>query len=74
VLTERAQRQRGNGWLQGSERVRAGPRGVRTGPSGSEPFDLNRTKGNQTEGKQMAAGGVAPLRGGEVARVETDAS
>jgi hypothetical protein len=28
--------------------------------------------GNQTEGKQMAAGGIAPLRGGEVAGVEAD--
>jgi hypothetical protein len=52
--------------LQGSEGVRVvrsrsdegGPKGVRTGPSGSEggpsgsePFDLNRTEGNQTEGK-----------------------
>jgi hypothetical protein len=29
--------------------------------------------GNQTEGKQMVAGGVAPLRGGEVAGVEAGA-
>jgi hypothetical protein len=47
ALTERAQRQRGNGRLQGSEGVRVvrsrsdggGPKGferVRTGPSGSE--------------------------------------
>jgi hypothetical protein len=42
ALTERAQRQRGNGRLQGSEEVRAvrsrsdggGPKGVRTGPRG----------------------------------------
>jgi hypothetical protein len=43
ALTERAQRQRGNGRLQGSERVRAGPRGVRTALSGSEPFNQDRT-------------------------------
>jgi hypothetical protein len=111
ALTERAQRQRGNGRLQGSEEVRAvrsrsdggGPKGVRTGPSGSEggpsrcewhwqvgqgmsgarvrsgiprsgPFDLNRTEGNQTKGKRMAAGGVAPLHGGEVVGAEASAS
>jgi hypothetical protein len=29
--------------------------------------------GDQTRGKQMAAGGAAPLRGGEVAEVEAGA-
>jgi hypothetical protein len=40
----------------------------------SGPFDLNRTEGNQTGGKQMVTAGVAPLHGGEVARVEAGAS
>jgi hypothetical protein len=59
ALTERAQRQGGNGRLQGSEGVRAvrsrsdggGPKGVRTGPSGSEgfePFDQDQTGKSQT--------------------------
>jgi hypothetical protein len=89
ALTEGAQRQRGNGRLQGSEGVRAvrsrsdregsegGPNGserVRGGLSGSKPFDLNRTEGNQTKGKQMAAGGAAPLHGGEVAGAEASTS
>jgi hypothetical protein len=39
----------------------------------SEPFDLNRTEGIRP-GKQTADGGAAPLRGGEVARVEAGAS
>jgi hypothetical protein len=39
----------------------------------SEPFDLNRTKGIRP-GKQTAADGAAPLRGGEVADVEAGAS
>jgi hypothetical protein len=30
--------------------------------------------GDQTRGKQTAAGGATPLRGGEVARVEAGAS
>jgi hypothetical protein len=48
---------------------------ARSGIPRSGPFDLNRTEGgNQTEGKHMAASGVAPLRGGEVAGVEADAS
>jgi hypothetical protein len=37
------------------------------------PFDLNRTEGIRL-GKQTAAGGAAPLRGGEVSRVEAGAS
>jgi hypothetical protein len=56
VLTERAQLQRGNGRLQGSEGVRVvrsrsdgeGSEGVRGGPRGSEPFDQDRTGENQT--------------------------
>jgi hypothetical protein len=47
---------------------------ARSGISRSGPFDLNRTEGNQTGGKQMAAGGVAPLHGGEVAGAEAGAS
>jgi hypothetical protein len=43
------------------------------GPRGSEPFDQDRTEGIRS-GKQTAAGGAAPLRDGEVARVEADAS
>jgi hypothetical protein len=47
ALTERAQRQRGNGRLQGSkgsepfdqDRTGRGPRGSEGGPKGSEPFD-----------------------------------
>jgi hypothetical protein len=39
----------------------------------SEPFDLNRTEGVRS-GKQTAAGGAAPLRGGEVTRVEAGTS
>jgi hypothetical protein len=39
----------------------------------SEPFNLNRTEGIRP-GKQMAAGGAAPLRGGEVTEVEAGAS
>jgi hypothetical protein len=35
----------------------------------SEPFDLNRTEGIRPR-KQTAAGGAAPLLGGEVAGVE----
>jgi hypothetical protein len=38
----------------------------------SEPFDLNRMEGIRP-GKQTAAGGAAPLRGGEVAGVEAGA-
>ena len=62
MLTERAQRQMGNGRLQGSEGVRAvrsrsdgeGSEGVRTGPNrsegceGSEPFDQDQTGKSQT--------------------------
>jgi hypothetical protein len=46
---------------------------ARSGIPRSGPFDLNRTEGNQSEGKRMAAGGVAPLHGGEVAVVEAGA-
>jgi hypothetical protein len=35
----------------------------------SRPCDLNRTEGIRPGGR-MAAGGAAPLRGGEVAGVE----
>jgi hypothetical protein len=38
-----------------------------------EPFDQDRTGGIRP-GKQMAVGGAAPLRGGEVAGVEAGAS
>jgi hypothetical protein len=39
----------------------------------SGPFDLNWTEGIRP-GKQTAAGGAAPLRGGEVVGVEAGAS
>jgi hypothetical protein len=39
----------------------------------SGPFDLNRAEEIRL-GKQMAAGGAAPLRGGEIARVEAGTS
>jgi hypothetical protein len=47
---------------------------ARSGIPRSGPFDLNRTEGNQTEGKQMVVGGAAPLHGGEVAGAEAGAS
>jgi hypothetical protein len=56
ALTERVQRQRGNGRLQGSEGVRT----VRSrsdggrDPRGSEPFDQDRT-GEIRQGKQTCA-------------------
>jgi hypothetical protein len=73
--------------MAGSEGVRAvrsrsdgggGSEGVRVVRSesdggGSEPFDLNRAEGMRP-GKQTAAGGAAPLCGGEVAGVEAGAS
>jgi hypothetical protein len=66
ALTERAQRQRV--WeLTGGPR-RQGAR-ARSGIPRSEPFNLNRTEGIRP-GKQTAAGGAAPIRGGEVALVE----
>jgi hypothetical protein len=85
ALTERVQRQRTgalNGGCRGPSRSikirrrrsEGGPNGSEGGPSGPEPFDLNRTEGNQTEGKQMAAGSVAPLHDGEVAGAEAGAS
>jgi hypothetical protein len=46
---------------------------ARSGIPRSEPFDLNQTEGNQTEGKRMAAGGVARHHGGEVAGAEASA-
>jgi hypothetical protein len=39
----------------------------------SGPFDLNRTEGIRP-GKQTAADGTAPFRGGEVTEVEAGAS
>jgi hypothetical protein len=39
----------------------------------SEPFDQDRTEGIRPGEKQTAAGGVAPLHDGEVARVEAGA-
>ena len=39
----------------------------------SEPFDQNQTEGIR-QGKQTAAGGAAPLCGGEVTGVEAGAS
>jgi hypothetical protein len=56
ALTERAQRQRGNRWLQGSKGVRTvrsrsdgkGSEGVRGGFEGSEPFDQDWTGKSQT--------------------------
>jgi hypothetical protein len=57
--------------------VRGGPsRSIkigRGGPRGSEPFDQDQM-GEIRPGKQTAAGGAAPLRGGEVARVEAGVS
>jgi hypothetical protein len=55
-------------------RGRASRARARSGIPWSGPFDLDRTEGNQTEGKQMAAGGVAPLHGGDVAGAEASAS
>jgi hypothetical protein len=46
---------------------------ARGGIPWSEPFDLNWMEGIRP-GKQTAAGGTAPLRGGEVARVEVGIS
>jgi hypothetical protein len=65
----------------GSERLQmaltGGPgrvrRACRSGIPRSGPFDLNRTEGIRP-GKQTAAGGAAPLRGGEVDGVEASAS
>jgi hypothetical protein len=51
------------------KRARATGVHARSGISRSGSFDLNRTEGIRP-GKQMVAGGAAPLRGGEVARVE----
>jgi hypothetical protein len=47
---------------------------ARSGIPRSGPFNLNQTEGNQTEGKQMAAGGIAPLHGGEVTGAKAGAS
>jgi hypothetical protein len=46
---------------------------ARSGILRSGPLNLNRTEGIRA-GKQTAAGGAAPLRGGEVAGVEAGAS
>jgi hypothetical protein len=46
---------------------------VRSGIPRSGSCDQDRTEGNQTE-EQTAAGGAAPLRGGEVAGVEASTS
>jgi hypothetical protein len=54
-------------------RARASGARARSGIPLSGPFDLNRTEGIRP-GKQTAAGGTAPLRGGEVASVEAGAS
>jgi hypothetical protein len=54
-------------------RARASGARARSGISRSGPFDLNRTEGIRPE-KQTAAGGAAPLCGGEVAGVEAGAS
>jgi hypothetical protein len=54
-------------------RARASGMRARSGILRSEPFDLNQTEGIRP-GKQTAAGGAAPLRGGEFARVEAGAS
>jgi hypothetical protein len=53
--------------------ARASGASARSGIPRSGPFDLNWTEGIRP-GKQMAAGGVAPLRGGEVAGVEAGMS
>jgi hypothetical protein len=54
-------------------RARASGVRARSSITRSGPFDLDRTEGIRP-GKQTAAGGAAPLRGGEVARVEAGAS
>jgi hypothetical protein len=46
---------------------------ARSGIPRSRPFNLNQTKGIRP-GKQTAAGGAAPLHGGEVAEVEAGVS
>jgi hypothetical protein len=46
---------------------------ARSGIPRFEPFDLNQMEGIRP-GEQTAAGGAAPLRGGEVAGVEAGAS
>jgi hypothetical protein len=54
-------------------RARSSGARARSGIPRSGPFDLNRTEGIRP-GKQTAAGGAAPLRGGEATRVEAGAS
>jgi hypothetical protein len=53
--------------------ARASRARARSGIPRSGPFDLNQTEGIRP-GKQMAAGGAAPLRDGEVAGVEAGTS
>jgi hypothetical protein len=56
-----------------TERASASGVRARSGIPRSEPFDLDQTEGIRL-GKQTAAGGAAPLRGGEVAGVEAGMS
>jgi hypothetical protein len=55
-------------------RARASGARAQSGIPWSGPFDLDRTEGNQTEGKQMAVGNVAPLHSGDVTGAEAGAS
>jgi hypothetical protein len=54
-------------------RARASDTRARSGIPRSGPFNLNRMEGIRP-GKQPAAGGAAPIRGGEVVGVEAGAS
>jgi hypothetical protein len=54
------------------KRARATGARARSGIPRFGPFGLNRTEGIRP-GKQTAAGGAAPLRGGEVTEVEAGA-
>jgi hypothetical protein len=75
ALTEWVQRQgeadsyRGPRGSESFDQDRTGGGG---GPRGSEPFDQDRMR-EIRPGKPMAAGGAAPLHGGEVAGVEAGA-
>jgi hypothetical protein len=52
----------GNGWLQGFERVRGGPRG-------SEPFDQDRTEGGPKGSEEVPRG---PSRSIKIGRGKSD--
>jgi hypothetical protein len=60
--------------VSGADRwVRASDAHARSSIPWSRPFDQDQTEGIRP-GKQTAAGGTTPLRGGEVAEVEAGAS